>query len=137
MLQGTLRASRSRFTSVSAPLLRIDERDSDVEAGRSESGYPSSSSQQQPPRRLARLKRRGTQGLIPLGGAFAVLLALFLSLLFTFTISLAFANANESLYFKNTLDDTAKFDPGVSYHVASQISTILIIIRSINTPRLC
>ncbi|KLO05534.1 hypothetical protein SCHPADRAFT_883718 [Schizopora paradoxa] len=122
MLQRTLRASRSRFTSVSVPLLRINEDDVEADRGAAgrgretveSTGY-SSPSPPLPSRRYrpGRLKRRGTQGFIPLGGTFAVLLALFLSLLFILTISIAFANANESLYFKNTLDKTAKIDPGV------------------------
>jgi len=101
MLQRTLRASRSRFTSVSTPLRKIYETENELGDGAIDTF-----------RRPARL-RNGSHTFIPLGGEFGVLLALFLSLLFIFAISLSFTNANDALYFKNTLDNTARFDPGV------------------------
>ncbi|KLO05535.1 hypothetical protein SCHPADRAFT_722030 [Schizopora paradoxa] len=110
MLQRTLRVNRSRFTSVSRlsmppSLLRMD----DAENG--EFGFEDDGTLDQF-RRSIRLGR-GNQAFVPLGGEFGVLLALSLSLLFIFAISLSFTNANDALYFKKTLDNTAKFDPGV------------------------
>lgn len=103
MLSRTLRNSRSRFTSVSAPLLRIEEVESELENGKK-------AIEKRPS--ILRLGK-GTHGLIPLGGVFIILLALLLSLLFILTISLTFANANDTHSFKKILDDTAQTNPGV------------------------
>ena len=62
-------------------------------------------------------KLRGTAGVIPLGPAFIVGIAIIMSLFFIGALSFAFVGGEDVPVFREILDDLANNDPGVRRHV--------------------